>query len=138
MIRAGVDLIQVHRVRDLLRSQGSKFVQRVLTEKEIKECFGGLELESAAQADTETPPYRRSLQLLAGNFALKEAFAKAVGTGIGSQLSFQDIEIVRNEWGKPEVHYLGEKIELMKQAKSMDASISHDGDFLVAFIVIDF
>ena len=43
----------------------------------------------------------RKIEFLAGRFAAKEAFSKAVGTGIGRELSFIDIEIESDSLGKP-------------------------------------
>lgn len=86
IIGIGLDLIEIDRVRELLKRQ-ERFPDRILTKAE-RELFESL------------PPKRR-VEFLAGRFAAKEAYAKAKGTGIGEYLSFQDIEIAKDLLGKP-------------------------------------
>ncbi len=81
----GIDLIELVRIKEQMTRE--KFIHRVLTKAE-QDKFQGL-------SD------RRKLEFLAGRFAAKEAYAKALGTGIGSELSFQDIEVMNLASGKP-------------------------------------
>lgn len=90
----GLDIIELDRIAKL-DSKSSKFRLRILTEKELAlyERFQG----------------HRQIEFLAGRFASKEAFAKALGTGIGEECSFWDIEIVPEDSGKPTLFFRGEK-----------------------------
>jgi holo-[acyl-carrier protein] synthase len=85
IIGLGIDLIELGRIKDQMNRE--KFVQRILT-KDEQEKYTGL-------SD------KRKLEYLAGRFAAKEAYAKALGTGIGAELSFQDIEVINHSSGKP-------------------------------------
>lgn len=109
----GIDIIELSRVRDLINRQG-KFVDRILTIKE-KETF--MPLSDA-----------RKVEFLAGRFAAKEAFSKAMGTGIGKELSFLDIEINTDSTGKP---FFG------KPSIQAHLSISHSRDYAVAEVIIE-
>jgi len=109
----GIDIIELSRVRELLGRQG-KFIDRILTEKE-KEKF-----EDLSEA--------RKVEYLAGRFAVKEAFSKAWGTGIGKELSFLDIEIATDASGKP---------VLMKPKVQAHLSISHSREYAVAQVIIE-
>ena len=70
---------------------------------------------------------RNKRSKLAGIFALKEASMKA----LGKKLNWLDIEVSVKEGRKPEI-----KIENQK-LKSIDASISHDGDYTIGMVVLE-
>lgn len=109
----GIDIIELSRVREIISRQ-PKFIDRVLTAGE-KQRFSEL-------------AERRKVEFLAGRFAAKEAFSKALGTGIGKELSFLDIEISSDELGKPVIKKPEVRVHL---------SISHSRDYAVAQVVIE-
>lgn len=111
----GIDIVELDRIRAAIERNG-RFAKRVLTEKEHAHF---LKLSD-----------HRQVEFLAGRFAAKEAFSKALGTGIGTRLSFQDIEILPNEDNKPiavSTAFSGE----------IHVSISHSRDFAVAQIILE-
>lgn len=83
----GTDLCDIARIAKLLEKQGEKLIQRVLTPQEI----------AAA-------PHPIPAHFIAKRWAAKEALSKALGTGIGENLSFQDINIQRKISGQPTLH----------------------------------
>ena len=86
----GTDIVNKSRIADMLDSHGDKFTKRILVDSEIA---------------LMNEKYKNSkAEFLAKRFAAKEAIAKALGTGIGEQISFQDIEVIREESGKPSAH----------------------------------
>lgn len=110
----GIDIIELNRIEEMIVRQ-KKFIDRILTVVE--------------KGDFEKLSDRRKVEFLAGRFAAKEAYAKAVGTGIGKELSFLDIEVQSNELGKP----------LFSKPKNTSAhlSISHSREYAVAQVVIE-
>jgi len=65
----------------------------------------------------------------------KEAFSKAVKTGISSELQFSDIIIYKNEKNAPFIkltQYLKDTFDI----KDIDISIAHDGGFAIAVVAI--
>lgn len=76
------------------------------------------------------------VESVAGNFAVKEAVSKAVGTGIRG-FSFRDIEVFRDELGKPIVR-VSSKIEEVIKSKDylFNVSISHNKTMAIAFVVL--
>lgn len=82
----GIDITEIDRVKKAAAAHG-QFIQRVLTpdEQEQYTQFSG----------------QRAAEYLAGRWSLKESYAKAMGTGIGTKVSFQDIEIIDNQAGAP-------------------------------------
>ncbi|MBD8006761.1 holo-ACP synthase [Bacillus norwichensis] len=112
----GLDLVEIERI-EKLRGRQVRFAERVLAARELQQY--------------ETLPERRKTEFLAGRFASKEAFAKAVGTGIGAQLSFQDIEIAADERGKPHI------VRPMDQGKRIHLSITHTKAYAAAQVIIE-
>lgn len=110
----GIDIVELSRIEKLSERQ-SKFVDRILTTNE--------------RVVYEAHTSRRKTEYLAGRFAAKEAFSKAVGTGIGEALSFLDIETEQDEKGKPMI--------IKPFSDGVFLSISHSKDYAVAQVVIE-
>jgi holo-[acyl-carrier protein] synthase len=87
IVGIGTDICQVSRVEKLLDQKNDQFIERILTPAEQEKYI--------------TASY------LAKRYAAKEACAKALGCGIGEKLSFQDIEIINNDSGKPYMRVKG-------------------------------
>ncbi|MCF7854448.1 MAG: holo-ACP synthase [Candidatus Pacebacteria bacterium] len=88
----GIDVIEVSRIRDVLARYGDGFLGHVFTD---------VEREGAPQALSAAASY------YAGRWSAKEAVAKALGTGIGGECGWKDIEIVRWPSGQPVVELSG-------------------------------
>ncbi|MEB6550527.1 holo-ACP synthase [Heyndrickxia sporothermodurans] len=110
----GIDIIEIDRIHQL-RTRQPRFPEKILTESEL-ELY--LELKES-----------RKSEYLAGRFAAKEAFSKAMGTGIGKELSLQDMEIMVDNNGKP---YFRKPHE-----KGVHLSITHSKQFAAAQVVIE-
>ena len=76
------------------------------------------------------------LSALAARWAAKEAAAKALGTGIG-QVGFQDIEVVCDDQGKPDLclHGEGARLAARLNLNHFAVSLSHAADYALAFVV---
>ena len=74
---------------------------------------------------------------LAARFAAKEALMKAVGHASG--LSFQEVEIVKDEFGKPSFELSGasEKTVLEAGIANLHLSLSHDGQMAIAYVIAE-
>lgn len=114
----GNDIIEIERIRRSINRNGESFIKRLFTEKEQEYC---------AQ-------FKDSSQNFAGRFAAKEAIAKALGIGFGRDLSFQDIEILGNDKGKPIVHF-SEKATKYFQKPNILLSISHSDHYATAVAI---
>lgn len=82
----GIDITDIDRVK-LLNDKYNQFKSKILVGEELNEFnrFSGI----------------RQIEFLAGRFSAKEAYSKALGTGIGKKVSFKDLEILNDELGKP-------------------------------------
>lgn len=95
----------------------------------IPRFVGKEQLASRILSPSELEIYRlrpNKEEFLAGRFAAKEAFLKAIKEGIG-RIAFHHIEINYQRDGRPEIHHDG---------KVYPVSISHDGDYAVAIVEI--
>ncbi|MFP6775510.1 MAG: holo-ACP synthase [PS1 clade bacterium] len=119
----GTDIISIERVSHILEKNKQGFIKRVLSDHE-QALF-------ANKAD--------SASYCAKRFAAKEAFAKALGTGIGRTVSFQDLTVRNNENGKP--YFIpSEKLRiylLEKNIKQAHLSLSDEKHNAVAFVVLE-
>src|SRR5881397_4369926 len=100
-----------------------RFLNRILHPGEISYCL----------SHKEPAPF------LAARFAAKEAIAKAFGTGIGSQLGWQDMEVGRKESGEPFVilHNAGQKLLARRGASQVHLSLSHAEHYAVAVAILE-
>ncbi len=83
--------------------------------------------------------FKNKAEHLAGKFAAKEAFMKAIGAGIWQQVWFAQIEILNDEFGKPFIKVSGEAEKRLKESKSekVHISISHSGGMAVAVVILE-
>ena len=120
----GTDIVSIKRVQEILNKNRDGFINRVLTEHE-RALFAN-KSDSAA--------------FCAKRFAAKEAFSKALGTGIGRVVSFQDLTVRKNENGKP-YFVPSEKLRLYLQEKGIKQghlSIFDESLNALAFVVLEF
>ncbi len=81
---------------------------------------------------------KKKLEFLAGRFALKEAFFKALGSGVRCY-SFRDLSFLPDKMGKPLLKE-NEKLKRMMRDygfEKVHASLSHDGGMAVAFVILE-
>ena len=119
----GTDLVEVARIQDSLDRFGDHFALRVLSEREMQEFH---------LSNTKA-------RFLAKRFAAKEAFAKALGTGIRKPATFENIGIGHDDLGKP-VFDLAPELQLCLEIKSIQfahLSISDEKAFATAFVVLE-
>ncbi len=112
----GIDIIEVKRIKRLMEQYGDKFFKRILTDAEINYC------KSFPNPEVH----------FAGRFASKEAYSKAIGTGVSKDFKWKDIEILNDKRGKPYIHHINEN-EYSKFR--FEISISHTKDYGCAVVV---
>ena len=119
----GIDIIEVARIQASYERFGERFIHRILHPNEIAYCLS----------------HRVPGPFLAARFAAKEAISKAFGTGIGAQLSWQDMEVGRKESGEPFVilHEKGQALLKTRDARAVLISLSHTQSHAVAVAVLE-
>ncbi len=118
----GTDLVKIGRIKKSLETTGDRFAKRILEQSEFMEFS-----KSVLPAN-----------FLAKRFAVKEAAGKALGTGIGQGVSWQDIIVEHDEIGAPILKFKGRAAELAEQkgVKSMHVSISDEVEYATAFVIL--
>lgn len=122
IVGIGTDLVQRQRIAEALERYGEAFARRILTPQEWPSY-----LQSSAPA-----------AMLAKRFAVKEALAKALGTGIGADFSFQDVSLGHDERGRPALCFSA-TAEARLEARGITqhhVSVSDEGDYALAFVVL--
>jgi len=118
----GTDLVCIDRIKRAIE-KNERFPEKIFTAQEISYC------------SQKANPY----QSYAGRFAAKEAVMKALGTGWNGKISWQDIEVVVDQYGKPilRVHNATKLFMTECNIKYSHLSISHDSNFACAFVVLE-
>lgn len=120
----GCDILQIERF------------QKACTTTLLKRVFTPKEREHA-----ERLKGKRRINYLAKRFAAKEAFSKACGTGIGQMIAWQDIEILNNETGAPQIHLSANAQKYIKthfKCKKFNIHVSLSDDHqAMAFVIIE-
>ncbi len=114
-MKIGTDITVVSRIEKSLAKFGDKFLNKFLNKEEQK--------------------ISNKVESIAGYWAAKEAVAKALGCGIGAELSFHDIILYKDEKKAPHFKLSAKAQELHKVTDS-SLSIAHDGGFAIAMVII--
>ena len=119
----GTDIVSVDRIKNSLKNKN--FIKRVYNQKEIFKC----------------KKLSTSVNCFAKRFAAKEAFSKALGTGISKGINFNEIVILNKKSGRPYINITGQtKRILLKKFKGkkskISLSISDEKKYAVAFVTI--
>ena len=116
-LSTGIDIIEISRVASAIERHGERFLNRIYTAQEIKDCGGRVES-------------------LAARFSAKEATAKALGRGFG-EIGWDEVEIRRAENGAPKLLLYGKakKIAEDKNLSQWSVSLSHSRENAIAMVV---
>ena len=119
----GTDILSIDRILRSLKNKN--FVKRIFNEKEILKC----------------KRVNKSINCYAKRFAAKEAFSKALGTGVSNGLNFNEIVILNKKTGKPYINVVGQTKKILyrkfkgKKIK-ISLSLSDEKKYAVAFVTI--
>ena len=119
----GTDIVSVDRIKKSLKKKN--FLNRIFSQKEILKC------------KNITKPYN----CYAKRFAAKEAFSKALGTGIAGGINFNEIIILNEKSGKPYIFLTGQTKKILKDKfknknLKISLSISDEKKYAIAFVTI--
>ena len=119
----GTDIVEYSRIEALWARYGEHFAERVLSARELAEC----------RSNSNMP------RLLAKRFAAKEAFAKAVGSGMRHPVGLRRISVTHDGLGRPVLQFdETQRTHLVQLGiSSHHLSISDERDFIVAFVVLE-
>ena len=119
---AGIDLIEISRISNSIKNKN--FIDRIYSKSEIQQARS----------------LKNKSSFFAKRFAAKEAFSKAMGTGISEGISFNEITVVNNIKGKPSIKLSGKtKSVVLKKIKKAKVylSLSDERTHAVAMVIIE-
>ena len=123
----GTDIVNIKRMDSSLKKHGLPFKNKIFSKREISYC----------------EKKKNPSAFYAKRFAAKEAFSKALGTGIRKGISLKNIEITNNIHGKPSIslkgsvaNYLKRKIKSKKY--HIHLSLSDDAPWAQATVIISY
>lgn len=119
----GTDIVEVSRIQASITQFGDDFAKRILADSELASY-----LQSQIKA-----------RFLAKRFAAKEAFSKALGTGLRAPATFQNIAVSHDELGKP-ILVLAPELQALLDSKHITQthiSISDEKNLATAFVVLE-
>lgn len=118
----GTDIVAVRRLQEMWERHGDKALDKLLAPQEI--------VEFAATADKG--------RFLAKRFAAKEAFAKALGTGVRPPAVLPAIAVGHDDLGKPALIFHGQ-LEKMLENRKLKAhlSLSDEADYAIAYVILE-
>ncbi|MCX8015679.1 MAG: holo-ACP synthase [candidate division WOR-3 bacterium] len=116
----GIDLVEVDRIQKTIERFGERFKNRIFTKEEQKFC------ESQKNKHLS----------YAARFAAKEAFSKALGTGLRGKIGWREIVVIDNERTRPQLTVLGKAKELLNNRKTY-LSLTHTDNYASAIVIIE-
>lgn len=122
----GSDLVDTHRIKAACERFEDRFITKIFTNHERAYAFNQPKPERA----------------FAKRFAAKEALVKALGSGFRGGLSWQEMEVMNDEYGKPTFRLSGQTLKALEEKTphghkaQIDLSLSDDFPYALAFVVI--
>jgi len=119
----GTDIVDVKRIKKM--KSIDSFAKKILGDDEY------LKFSKLSES--------KKIFFIAKQFAGKEAFAKAIGTGISGDINFKTIEILRNDEGKPMFKF-AEKTQLLIDNLGIahsHVSLSDEKEYALAFVILE-
>lgn len=117
-MQVGIDTVEIKRIESLVQNK-ERFLERVFSEKEQEEFI---------KRNNKT-------EHIAAAFCAKEAFSKALGTGIVG-FNLNEVSLLHKENGKPYLEFSGKALKIVKEANlSFDVSITHTESIATAIVI---
>ena len=123
----GTDIVNIKRIKKILKNNGTRFKNKVFSESEINYC----------EKKRDPGPF------YAKRFAAKEAFSKALGTGIRKGINLKNIIIFNDVYGKPKIKLKGStynyfKKKIKSKKYNVHLSLSDDEPWAQATVIISY
>ncbi|MBF5051192.1 Holo-[acyl-carrier-protein] synthase [Candidatus Clavichlamydia salmonicola] len=114
----GTDILEIERIKKLLKRYPIRFTKKIFTEKENAYC-----------SSFQQPAARYAVR-----FCAKEAAVKALGYGFTNGIKWKDFEIFNDQYGKPEIKVLGQSAIILDGGHFI-TSLSHCQKYASAFVI---
>jgi holo-[acyl-carrier protein] synthase len=123
IVGSGIDLTEIGRIQQSIDRYGQRFLDRVFTAAEQAYCLRK----------------RKAAESFAARFAAKEAGAKALGTGISQGVNWLEIEVAREDSGRPTLRFHGRAAHFATRLSVAHAALSltHTAALAMASVVLE-
>jgi holo-[acyl-carrier protein] synthase len=123
IIGTGIDIAEIARFEKFVAENNQALLKRLFTNLELEYCSAR----------------RLAAQHYALRFAAKEAFLKALGTGLRDGISWLDMEVSNDDLGKPSLGFSGKAAEMYAAAggENCHLSLSHDAGCAIAMVILE-
>lgn len=119
----GTDIVEIDRIEAVVGRTGDRFARRILSAAEWQQY----------------QQHRQPVRFLAKRFAVKEAAAKAFGTGIRNGLAFAQFEVINDALGKPGLRYYLQAAELAERlgVKHVHVTLADERKYACATVILE-
>jgi holo-[acyl-carrier protein] synthase len=119
----GTDLVEIVRIEQALERWGERFATKILVVHELERFRA----------------HRKPAAYLAKRFAAKEAFSKAIGTGIRHPVNWHNVSVANHPSGKPYLAFSSELDAVLahRGVRGVHLSITDEISFAVAFVILE-
>ncbi len=123
IVGLGTDIVEIVRIEESYDRLGDRFAQRILEESEMQDFLRS----------------ERKVSFLAKRFTIKEAAAKALGTGIGRGVSWQHMRLEHDDFGAPLLRFSAGALERLQLlgGKSVHVSVSDERHYATATVLLE-
>ncbi|SFU27003.1 holo-ACP synthase [Xenorhabdus koppenhoeferi] len=123
IIGLGTDIVEISRIEEIVGRSGERLARRILSDGEW----------------SQYKQHNQSIRFLAKRFAVKEAAAKALGTGIRNGLAFNQFEVINDQLGKPTLKLHGEAGILANKlnVRSMHVTLADERRYACATVILE-
>ncbi len=119
----GTDIVEIERIRKALERWGERFAERILSGPELARFRN----------------HKQPAAYLAKRFAAKEAFAKALGTGIKAPANWHGVWVTNQPSGKPQLEFSKERQRFLSERRisRTHVSLSDERGVAVATVILE-
>lgn len=123
-ISIGLDILNFNRIKILWNIYQFNFLKKVLSKYEIKKIISK----------------KFIISYFCKRFSIKEAFAKAIGSGFRNNIKLSDINLYKNNLGKPNLYFSGKTKNFLikKNIKNFYISISDENKYIISIVIIEY
>ncbi|MBE9502925.1 MAG: holo-ACP synthase [Proteobacteria bacterium] len=123
IVGIGIDIVEIGRIRQANERWGDNFTSRILSPPEL----------AALKGKRDIHPH------ISARFAAKEAFLKALGTGLARGISWHDMEVKREKGHRPFFSISGQAHKIMTEmgVKKIHLSMSHERQYAIAQVILE-
>ncbi|MDE9538074.1 holo-ACP synthase [Xenorhabdus bovienii] len=123
IVGLGTDIVEISRIEEIVERSGERLAKRVLSDREWQQY----------------QQHNQPIRFLAKRFTVKEAAAKALGTGIRNGLAFNQFEVINDPLGKPTLKLHGEAETLADKlnVRSLHVTLADERRYACATVILE-